>query len=75
MQTLITPPPCLPCHVPRATILSPSSGNGRCKAFASSQEARIQTSRSSLVVRITGIAFGWIGSTMAFAVAVKKPQT
>ena len=36
-----------------------SSGNGSCSAFASSRGARIQTSRSSSVVRITGIAFGW----------------
>jgi hypothetical protein len=48
------------------TILSASSGNGRRSAFASSHGARIQTSRSSSVVRITGMAFGWIGSTMAF---------
>jgi len=27
---------------------------------------RIHTSRSSSVVTITGIAFGWIGSTIAF---------
>jgi hypothetical protein len=30
-------------------------------------------SRSSLVVRITGIAFGWIGSTTAFGAVVKNP--
>jgi hypothetical protein len=35
--------------------------------------ARIQTSRSSSVVKITGIAFGWIGSTMAFGDVVRKP--
>ena len=52
-----------------------SSGNGRCSAFASSRGARIQTSRSSSVVRITGIAFGWIGSTIALDDAVKKPST
>src|SRR5260370_10397160 len=46
---------------PRATTLSVSSGKGRCRAFASSQGARMQTSRSSSVVRITGIAFGWSG--------------
>jgi hypothetical protein len=46
------------------TIFNASSGNGRCSALASSHGARIQTSRSSLVVRITGIAFGWIGSTI-----------
>src|SRR6516225_8736781 len=44
----------------RMTILSASSGSGRCSALASSQGARIQTSCSSAVVRITGIAFGWI---------------
>jgi hypothetical protein len=54
------------------TILSASSGKGRCSAFASSHGARIQTSRSSSVVRITGIAFGWIGSTTAFGVVVRK---
>jgi hypothetical protein len=59
--------------VPRATILRASSGNGRCNAFASSHGARIQTSHSSGVVRITGIAFGWIGSTTAFGVVVRKP--
>jgi len=37
---------------PRITIFSASSGNGRCNAFASSHGARIQTSRSSSVVRI-----------------------
>ena len=47
---------------PRMTILSASSGNGRCSAFASSYCARIQTSRSSSVLRITGMALGWIGS-------------
>jgi|SRR5450631_611300 len=52
-----------------------SIGQGRCNAFDSSQGARIQTSHSSLVVRITGIAFGWIGSTIAFGVVVRKPPT
>jgi hypothetical protein len=46
------------------TISITSSGKGRCNALASYHGARIQTSRfSSAVVRITGIAFGWIGST------------
>jgi hypothetical protein len=58
---------------PRITILIASSDNGRCNAFASSHGARIQTSRSSTVVRITGMAFGWIGSTMAFGAVVRKP--
>lgn len=35
--------------------------------------ARIQTSRSSSVVTITGIALEWIGSTMAFGAVVRKP--
>jgi hypothetical protein len=39
---------------PRATILSPSSGNGRCNAFASSHGARIHASASFPVIRITG---------------------
>jgi hypothetical protein len=43
---------------PRITNVSASSGNGRCNAFASSYGARIHTSRSSSVVRITGTAFG-----------------
>ena len=58
---------------PRITIFSASSANGRCNTFASSHGARIQTSRSSSVVRITGIAFGWIGSTMAFGDVVRNP--
>jgi hypothetical protein len=47
---------------PRATIRTASSANGLCSAFASSHGARIHTSRSSSVVRITGIALGRIGS-------------
>ena len=58
---------------PRARSSDASSGNGRCSAFASSHGARIQTSRSSSVVRITGIALGWIGSTTAFGEVVRKP--
>src|SRR5882672_5121890 len=37
---------------PRITILSASSGNGRCNALASSHGACIHTSRSSSMVRI-----------------------
>jgi hypothetical protein len=44
-----------------------------CSARASSHGARIQTSRSSSVVSITGMALGWIGSTMAFGAVVRKP--
>jgi uncharacterized Zn-binding protein involved in type VI secretion len=40
---------------------------------ASSHGARIHTSRSSSVVRITGIALGWIGSTTALGAVVRKP--
>lgn len=58
---------------PRPTTTSASSGNGRCSALASSHGARIQTSISSVVVRITGIAFGWIGATTAFGSVVRKP--
>lgn len=54
------------CPPPRITILSASSGNGRCSALASIYGARIQTSRSLSVVRITGFGFGRIASTMAF---------
>ena len=57
---------------PRITIFS-TSAKGRCNAFASCRGARIQTSRSSSVVRITGIALGWIGSTMALGDVVRKP--
>jgi hypothetical protein len=58
---------------PLATIFIASSGNGRCNALASSHGARIQTSRSSSLVRITGMAFGWIGSTTALEAVVRKP--
>ena len=37
------------------------------------QGARIQTSRSLSVVRITGIALLWIGATTAFGAVVRKP--
>ena len=45
-------------HAVSSRIASISSGSGRCSAFDSSHGARIQTSRSSSVVRITGMAFG-----------------
>jgi hypothetical protein len=41
--------------------------------LASSHGARIQTSRSSSVVRITGIALGWIDATTVFGAVVRKP--
>jgi hypothetical protein len=51
------------------------SGRGWTCAWraGSSQGARIQTSRSSSVVKVTGIAFEWIGSTIAFGDVVKNP--
>jgi hypothetical protein len=55
---------------PRATILRTSSGSGRRSAFASSHGARIQTSRSSSVVRMTGIA---LGSAQRSGDVVRKP--
>ena len=51
-----------------------SSGSGRCSPDASDHGARIYTSISSSVVRITGMAFGWIGFTTAFGSVVRKPQ-
>jgi len=42
---------------PRATIFIASSDNGRCSASALCRGARIQTSHSSSVVRMTGIAW------------------
>jgi hypothetical protein len=45
---------------PRITIRITSSDKGRCNAFASSHGARIQTSRSSSVVKITGMALGCV---------------
>lgn len=42
-------------------------------ALTSSHGPRIQTLRSSSVVRITDIAFGCVGSTMACGAVVRKP--
>jgi hypothetical protein len=59
---------------PLAIILSMVSGNGRWSADASSHGARIHTSHSSCVVRITGMVFGWIGSTTAFGAVVRSHE-
>jgi len=59
--------------IPRATILRASSGKGRYNALASSHGARIQTSHSSCVVSMTGMAFERIGSTIVFGAVVRKP--
>src|ERR1700730_10812119 len=56
---------------PRATIRSDPSGSGRCSFRASSGGAVIQVSTSSGVVRITGIAFGWMAPTSAFGSVVR----
>ena len=53
----------------------PSSTHHPAKAFSAPSlrpTARSQTSRSSSVIGITGIAFGWIGSTIAFG-TVQEP--
>ena len=57
---------------PRATIRSVPSGSGRCSFRASSGEAVIQDSTSSGVVRITGIALGWMAPTSAFGSVVRN---
>jgi hypothetical protein len=58
--------------MPRATILSIPSGRGRCSFRASSVGAVIQVSTSARVVRIAGIAFGWIAPTSAFGSVVRN---
>jgi hypothetical protein len=55
-------------------MTSASSGKGSCNALASSHGAPIQTSRSSSVIRIADIAFGCIGSTMAFGAVEDRSQ-
>jgi hypothetical protein len=57
---------------PRATILNALSDSGRCSASASFGAAVSQASTSSCVVRMTGIALGWIGATIAFGIVVRK---
>src|ERR1700730_17037800 len=59
---------------PRATIRSAPSGSGRCSFRASSGGALIQDSTSSGVVRITGIAFGWIAPHSAFGSVVRNAK-
>ena len=59
---------------PRATILSVPSGSGLCSIKASSDGPVIQVSTSSGVVRITGIAFGWMAPTSAFGSVVRNAK-
>jgi hypothetical protein len=56
----------------RATTFNASSANGRFNALVSSYGARIQTSRSSSLVRTTGIVLGRIGSMIAFVSVVRQ---
>jgi len=57
---------------PFATIRSTSFGKGRCRASASVVSASSHWSTSAPVVRMTGIAFGWTGATIALASVVRK---
>lgn len=50
-------------------------GSGRCKDFASDHGARNQTSRSSSVLKITGIAFSCTLATTSLGLVVKKAKT
>jgi hypothetical protein len=58
---------------PVATIVSRSSGNGRCSFSASVGSSVSQASHSSGVVRIAGIAFAWTGFTSSFGAVIMKP--
>jgi hypothetical protein len=60
---------------PLATILSASSGNGRWSSRALGASAASQRSTSAGVIRITGIAFGWIGAMVALASVVRKAKS
>src|ERR1700694_2835750 len=59
---------------PRATIRSDPSGSDRCSFRAFSGGAVIQVSTSDVVVKITGIAFGWMAPTSAFGSVVRKAK-
>src|SRR5207237_8646676 len=59
---------------PRATILSDPSESGRCSFKTSFGGAVIQVSTSSDVVRITGIALGWMAPTSALGSVVRKAK-
>ena len=56
---------------PRATILSVPSDSGRCSFKALSDDPVIEVSTSAGVVRITGIAFGWMAQTSEFGSVVR----
>jgi hypothetical protein len=73
LRIWLTPPLPDPPYRHLAPRSFASSGNGRCNALCLIPGACIHTSHSSGVVKITGIAFGWIGSTIAFGAVVRKP--
>ena len=60
---------------PLATIRSASSDKGRCSASASGVSPESHRSPSAGDVRMTGMAFGWIGATIALASVVRKPKS
>jgi len=51
-----------------------SSGSGRCNNLASDQGAESHAAVSAASVRITGIAFGWIGTTTPLGSQVRKAK-
>jgi hypothetical protein len=57
---------------PRATILIDRRATAAAARLLH-PTARFQTSRSSSVKRITGMALGWIGSTTAFGDVARNP--
>ena len=57
---------------PRAAISRTPSGSGRWRRIASGAGAESQVSISSPVVRIAGIALGWIVATRVLVSVVKK---
>jgi hypothetical protein len=56
-------------------MLSIPFGNGSCSFSASTVSPFSQRANSPVVVRITGIALGWMGATMALASVVKNPNS
>jgi hypothetical protein len=62
------------CFLPRATIRNASPSSGLWSARASFAGAVSHCSTSSRLVRITGMALGWIGATTAFGSVVRKAK-
>jgi hypothetical protein len=60
---------------PVATIRSKSFANGLCSEIACSSEPSSQTSHSSSVAKITGMALACIGRTMAFDSVVRNAKS